>query len=313
MSTPDLWVEKYRPANLSGYVFKNESIREQVQDWIDNPSGKTIPFPHLLLSGSPGTGKTSLAKALLNELGVDKFDIMEINGSRINKVEDMRDLITGYCSTYPNGDYKVVLIDEADYLTPNAQAVLRNEMERFNESVRFILTCNLPHKIMGAIHSRVQGFHFDALDMESYINRLVTILTAEGVEFDPDHLDPFINNSYPDLRKCIGLLDQHTRNGTLRPLSEGVATSLNYMSDAVVLFRARRYTDARKLIVANADVNDYEEIYKFLYKNLQLFSDSEAGQNDAIVVIAKGLRNHVLVADPEINLAATFVELSQIQ
>lgn len=312
MSTPDLWVEKYRPNTLEGYVFKNDHIRAQIESWIQNPEGKNIPFPHLLLSGSPGVGKTTLAKLLLNELGVNKYDILELNGSRDNGVDYVRDTIVNFCSTYPNGDYKVVLLDEGDYLTHQAQAILRNEMERFNESVRFIITCNLPHKIMAALHSRMQGIHFDSLDMESFYGRVLEILTLENVTFDIDDLELYVRNSFPDLRKCINLLDQHTQNSVLTPLKESSATSLNYMEDVVELFKARNFTQARKLIVSSADINDYEDIFRFLYKNLQLFGDTEEVQSAAIVVIARGLRSHAICADAEINLAATLVELSQL-
>jgi len=312
VSTPDLWVEKYRPNTLEGYVFKNDHIRAQIESWIQNPEGKNIPFPHLLLSGSPGVGKTTLAKLLLNELGVNKYDILELNGSRDNGVDYVRDTIVNFCSTYPNGDYKVVLLDEGDYLTHQAQAILRNEMERFNESVRFIITCNLPHKIMAALHSRMQGIHFDSLDMESFYGRVLEILTLENVTFDIDDLELYVRNSFPDLRKCINLLDQHTQNSVLTPLKESSATSLNYMEDVVELFKARNFTQARKLIVSSADINDYEDIFRFLYKNLQLFGDTEEVQSAAIVVIARGLRSHAICADAEINLAATLVELSQL-
>ena len=172
--------------------------------------------------------------------------------------------------------------------------------------------CNLPHKIIGPLHSRMQGFNFDALDAEAFVMRMMEILTAENVAFDPDHLDAFYNNSYPDLRKCINLLDQHSRNGVLHPLEEGVASSLDYMVQAVELFKYNRFTDARKLIVSNADVNDYEEIFRFLYRNLQLFGEDDEKQGMAIMIIAKGLRDHAVSADAEINLASTLVSLSQI-
>lgn len=312
MSTPDLWVERYRPKTLDGYVFKNNHIRKQIENWVQNPEGKSIPFPHLLLSGSPGVGKTTLAKLLLNELGVSKYDILELNGSRNNSVDDVRDTIINFCSTYPNGEYKVVLLDEGDYLSQNAQAILRNEMERFADSVRFIITCNLPHKIIGALHSRMQGIHFDTLDMESFLARALEILTLENVEYDIDDLESYVTNAYPDLRKCINLLDQHTVGGKLSPLKEASATNLNYMEGVVELFKARRFTEARKMIVSNADINDYEEIFRFLYRNLQLFGEDEATQSAAVVIIARGLRNHAISADAEINLAAVCVELSQL-
>lgn len=312
MATPDLWVEKYRPNTLDGYVFKNDTVKAQIEEWIKNPEGKNIPFPHLLLSGSPGVGKTTLAKLLLNVLGVNKYDILEMNGSRTNSVDDVRGMVVNFCSTFPVGDYKVVLLDEGDYVTQNAQAVLRNEMEKFAESVRFIITCNYPHKVIPALHSRMQSIHFDSLDMESFFARAMEILALENVTYQIDDLEAYVNNSFPDLRKCINLLDQHTTGGVLSPLQEASATNLNYMGDAVLLFKARRFTEARKLIVTNADINDYEEIYKFLYKNLQLFGDDEDMQSSAIVTIARGLRNHAICADAEINLAACLVELSQL-
>lgn len=312
MATPDLWVEKYRPSGIDGYVFKNEKTREQVMAWIKNPDNKLIPFPHLLLSGGPGTGKTTLAKAMLNELGVSSHDILFLNGSRERGIDVFRDQVRGFCSTFPVGDYKVVFIDEADYLTLDAQALLRNELEKFADSVRFIFTCNVPRKIIPALHSRTQAFHFDELDLESFFARILEILVTEGVEFNPDDLEAYVNNSYPDLRKCINLLDQHTTQGKLTRLQEGSASDLNYMENAVQLFKAGRYTDARKLIVQSADANDYEEIFKFFYKNLQLFGDTDEQQSQAIIIIARGLRNHVISADAEINLAATLVELSQL-
>lgn len=308
----DLWTEKYRPNTVEGYVFKNQQMKNQIMGWIENKDNKSIPFPNLLLSGPPGVGKTTLAKILLNQLGVDPYDIMELNGSRETGVDVLRNKVMGFCSTFPNGDYKVVLIDEGDYLSQAAQACLRAEIERFSDSVRFIITCNYQHKIIPPLHSRFQTFEFETLDSESFMTRMMEILLEENVEFEPTMLESFYTNTYPDLRKCINLLDQHTSGGVLSPLQEGTASSLNYMKEAVDLFKARKFYEARKLITSNADINDYEEVYRFFYKNLHLFGDDESQQVAAIIIIADGLKDHTVSADAEINLAATICKLSAI-
>ena len=142
----ELWVEKYRPKTVSEYVFKNASQRKQVEQWVQDGS-----IPHLLFSGSAGTGKTTLAKVLINDLDVQSADVLYINASRDNNVDTMRQKITSFCETMPWGEFKVVLLDEADYMTPNAQAILRGMMEQYHTSVRFILTCNYPNRIIPAI------------------------------------------------------------------------------------------------------------------------------------------------------------------
>lgn len=310
--TFDIWVEKYRPNTLDGYVFKDESMREQIEDWIKNPQGKKIPIPHILLTGSPGTGKTTLARMLVHELGVSKGDVLEINASRESNVETVRSKIVNFCETWPIGDYKVLILDEMDGFSAQAQMILRAEVERHSDSARFIMTANYANKIIPALHSRFQSFHIDSLDTEAFMTRAIEILIAEDVQFEPDDLGKFVEASYPDLRKCINLLDQHTVNGVLKPIKDAGSSSLDYMDEFVTLFMAKKYLEARQLICSSVTATDFEDVYRYFYRHLDLFSNTVEGQNTALVLIARALRDHSLVADPEINLAALCVELSQI-
>ena len=186
-----LWVEQYRPKDIDGYVFRDEAQREQVKQWI-----KEGTIPHLLFSGAAGIGKTTLAKILINALGIDTYDVLEINASRENNVDNVRNNITNFVSTMPFGSFKIVLLDEADYLSPNAQAALRGVMEEYSQTARFILTCNYPHKIIPALHSRCQGFHIEKVDHTEFTARAATVLVTEGVEFDLDVLDSYVKATY---------------------------------------------------------------------------------------------------------------------
>jgi DNA polymerase III delta prime subunit len=207
----DLWTELYRPNTVDGYVFTDDAQRQQVQHWIKQGS-----IPHLLLSGSPGTGKTTLAKLLINELGVDEFDVLYSNGSKDARKLDWVDKLIGFCSTMPFGKFKVVLVDEADFMNPNSvQPALRNLMEDYSESVRFILTCNYPNKILPALHSRCQGFHMQKTDLVEFTARLATVLISEEIDFDLPTLDLFVTATYPDLRKSLNLLQANSTTGKL--------------------------------------------------------------------------------------------------
>ena len=166
----ELWTEKYRPNNTQDYVFRDENQKRQIEGWVSEGA-----LPHLLFSGAPGTGKTTLAKVLLHELGVMDLDILEINASNENSVDTIRTKITNFSSSLPFGDYKYVLLDEADYITPNGQAALRGIMETYHTSCRFILTCNYPNRIIPALHSRCQGFHIEKLDVTEFTARIATI------------------------------------------------------------------------------------------------------------------------------------------
>lgn len=308
----DLWVEKYRPSAIDGYVFKNETMRETVNNWIQNPEKKRIPFPHLLLTGVQGTGKTTLAYILCNEFEVEKADILYINASRNSGIDEVRTTITNFCSTYPWGVFKVVILDEVDGFSAGAQKALRAEIEQHSDTARFILTANYPQKIIPAVHSRVQSFHLDGLDEEGFLTRALEVLIGEEVDFDPEDVTVYVEKTKPDLRKCINLLQQNTINKVLKPLEAEADVNLDYMTEFYRLFAKGDHTAARKLICANIKDSQFEDVYRYFYKHLELFGKDDVIQSMAVLAIAEGVRDHAIVFDPEINLAATVIKLSQL-
>lgn len=304
-----LWVEKYRPKTMDEYVFKDAGQRRQVANWIKEGS-----IPHLLFSGSAGIGKTTLAKVLINELGIEDYDVLEINASRENNVETVRDKIINFVQMIPFGPFKIVLLDEADYLTPNAQAILRGVMETYSSTSRFILTCNYPNKIIPALHSRCQGFHVEKTDQTEFTARVATILVTEGVEFDLDTLDTYVKLSYPDLRKCINMLQQNvTEDNHLASPTAGNEAGSDYKVEMVELFKKGKIKEARTLLCGRIRPEEIEEVYTWMYQNLDLFGDTEEKKDSALLIIKQGLVDHTLIADPEINLAATLVKLARLQ
>ena len=302
----NLWVEKYRPNTLDGYVFRDSNQRQQIESWVKE---KTIP--HLLFSGNAGIGKTTLAKILLNLLEVNDLDVLEVNASRVNSVDDVRNKITNFVQMIPFGDFKVVLLDEADYLSHNAQAALRGVMEDYHTTARFILTCNYPNKVIPALHSRCQGFHIEKVDITEFTARVATILVEENIEFDLDTLDTYVKATFPDLRKCINMVQMNSIDGALKAPSQGDQGSSDYKIQMVELFKAGKISQARKLVCGQARPEEMEEIYRWLYDNVVLFGSDES-QEKAILIIKQGLVDHTLVSDPEINLAATMIRLSHI-
>jgi DNA polymerase III delta prime subunit len=302
----ELWVEKYRPNTVDGYVFRDEHQKNQVKQWI-----KEGTIPHLLFSGNAGIGKTTLAKLLFNELDLNDLDVLEINASRTNSVEDVRDKIVNFVQMIPFGDFKVVLLDEADYLSPNAQAALRGVMEEYHTTSRFILTCNYPNRIIPALHSRCQGFHIERIDQNEFTARVAKILIDEGVTPDLDTLDTYVKATYPDLRKCINTVQMNSADGVLNKPTDGDTGEADYKIEMVELFKAGKIGQARKLVCSQVRPDEVEDIYKWMYDNIALFGDEEK-QESAILVIKQGLVDHTLVADPEINLAATMIRLARL-
>ncbi len=304
----ELWVERYRPKQLEEYVFRDAAQKRQVETWVKERS-----FPHLLLSGAAGIGKTTLAKVLIHEVGIEHFDLLEINASRENNVDTVRDKIINFVQMIPFGPFKVVLLDEADYLTPNAQAILRGVMETYSSHSRFILTCNYPNRIIPALHSRCQGFHVERTDSTEFTARVATILVEEKVEFELDDLDSYVKITYPDLRKCINLVQQNVRDKKLYSPTSDEGSSSDYKIEMVNLFKKGRIQDARKLLCGRIQPEEIEGVYTWMYQNIDLFGDTEEKKDSALLVIKQGLVDHTLIADPEINLAATLIKLARIQ
>lgn len=303
-----LWVEQYRPRRAEDYVFVDAAQRQQVETWIQEGS-----IPHLMLSGSAGTGKTTLAKLLIAELGLDDYDVMYANGSKEARKVEWVDRLISFCQTMPFGRFKVVLIDEADFMNPNSvQPALRNLMEDYSQTVRFILTCNYPAKILPAIHSRCQGFHIARTDHTEFTARVATVLVSEGVEFDLDTLDSYVKATYPDMRKCLNLLQPNSVSGRLAAPGQADRSAQDWRLECVELFKKGRVREARTLLCQSADADEAQEIFRWMYDNIELWGSSAEQQDQAIVIIRDGIAKIPLVSDQEINLSATLIELSQI-
>jgi DNA polymerase III delta prime subunit len=302
----DLWAEKYRPDSVDDYVFSDPGQKQQVEDWI-----KQGTIGHLLFSGSAGIGKTTLAKILIKQLGVEDYDVLQINASRDNGVDFIKDRIEGFVQTIPFGKFKVVLLDEADYLSVNSQAVLRGLMETYAENARFIMTCNYPHKIIPALHSRCQGFHFEKLDHTEYTARIATVLVTENIAFDLDVLDSYVKVAYPDLRKCLNNTQMNSIQGELK-LPNVNSSSGDYRLEMVELLKKKKLREARTLLCSKARPEEMEDLFRFFYDNLNLFSTTIQGQDEAIIIIRRAYVSHTSCADSEINLSACMTELMGI-
>ena len=265
-----------------------------------------------MLHGPAGTGKTTLAKILVNQLGIDDFDFLQVNASRDNGVDFLKSKIEGFVSTMPFGHLKIVLLDEADYLSHNAQGILRGLMETYQSQARFILTCNLAHKIIPPLKSRCCELHINKTDQTEFTTRVATVLVTEEVEFDLDTLDSYVRATYPDLRKCLNLLQSNSNTGTLTPPKESDSGTADYKLAMVELFKSGQIRKARELLCSQARPEEMEEVFRWMYDNLALWGKTDELQDEAILIIRKGLVNHNSCADAEINLSATIVELSQL-
>jgi replication factor C small subunit len=296
-----LWVEKYRPDTLEGYV-GNEHILQKVRIYIENED-----VPHLLLYGQAGTGKTTLAKIITNQIDCD---VMYINASDENNVDTVRDKIRGFASSMGFRKWKVIILDESDYLTPNAQAALRNLMETFSKTTRFILTCNYVEKIIDPIQSRCQTFGITPPSKKEVAMRLKDILDGESVQYEMPDLAVLVNSGYPDIRRVLNAAQRQVIGGVLE-IDKASTIQANYMDEVLTVLKSNdnlkdTFRNVRQ-IIADSKVKDFTPFYRFLYDNVDEYASGKAG--NIILKIAEAQYQDASVVDKEINVMAMMLQI----
>ena len=296
-----LWVEKYRPIKLDDYV-GNEHLKEKVSGYIESED-----VPHLLLFGRAGTGKTTLAKLIVKSI---ECDYMIINASDENNVDTVRNKVKNFASSQGFKKYKIVILDEFDYMTPNAQAILRNLMETFSKHCRFILTCNYVEKIIDPIQSRCQTFQIVPPSKKEVAVQLDKILKSENVKYDVKDLVPIIDSSYPDIRKIINTCQLNSVKGVLK-LSKNDLLDSDFKTKILDILKTsddsrNKYMKIRKT-VADSKVQDFTEMYSLLYDKVDEYASGKV--SGVILVLAEGQHRDALAVDKEIPFMATILNI----
>jgi len=299
-----LWVEKYRPVTLDNYV-GNELTKAKVQTFIDNQD-----IPHLLLAGRAGTGKTTLAKMLVKNIDCD---YLFINASDENSIDTIRNKIKGFVTTMGFKSLKVVILDEADYITPNGQAALRNLMETFSKTSRFILTCNFQERIIDPILSRCQSFSLVPPSQKDVAIHLANILRDESVSFSPEDIKQLIVTYYPDIRKIINTAQLFSKNGELTIDTQQLVGSDVKLKILELLLQKlnpnERFKEIRELLHTNS-ITDYSDIFTYLYENIEEFPEDK--QPMIILELAEAQHKDAFVVDKEINFAALIYKIIKL-
>ena len=297
-----LWVERYRPSTMETYI-GNEHLKSKVSIYLESGD-----LPHLLLYGRAGTGKTTLAKLLVKNI---ECDYLYINASDENNVDTVRTKVKTFASTMGFKDMKVIILDECDYITPNAQAALRNLMETFSKHCRFILTCNYVERIIDPIQSRCQSFQIVPPSKKEVAVHLSNILKNEGVTFKVDDIATIINGGYPDIRKIINTSQRQVVKNELKLDAQEIILSDYKLKLLKVLqtkskTRKEIFTDIRQ-ILADAKVTDFADFFRLLYDEVDTYGKGHIAE--CILIIARYESSDTHVVDKEINAMAMLIEL----
>ncbi len=299
-----LWVEKYRPQVLTEYV-GNEMIKETIQQYLDSND-----IPHLLLYGKAGTGKTTLAKLIVNTI---KCDYMIINASDENNVDTVRTKVKNFASSVGFAGFKVIILDEFDYMTPNAQAILRNLMETFSKHCRFILTCNYIEKIIDPIQSRCQSFAITPPTKKDVAMQVAKILDTEKIKYDLKNVAEIVSSYYPDIRRILNTCQLQSAKGELK-VDHAIMVESNFQTKLIELLKSpdekRNVFMAIRQAVADNRLNDYSEMYTMLYDKVDEYASGNVA--NTILTIAEGLSKDALVVDKEIVFMSTIIQILNI-
>ena len=297
-----LWVEKYRPSNLDTYI-GNDQLKSKVKVYLESGD-----LPHLLLFGKAGTGKTTLAKLLVNNI---ECDYLYINASDENNVETVRSKVKNFASTMGFKDYKVIILDECDYITPNAQAALRNLMETFSKHCRFILTCNFVERIIDPIQSRCQTFQVIPPNKNDVAKHLHNILSQESVDYDREDLAILVNSGYPDIRRVINGAQRQSVDGKLVIDKQSIVENDYKLKLLEILEKQDKksaFNNTRKLM-ADAKVTDFADLFRLLYDEVDSYGKGHIAE--CILVLGKYELSDSQVVDKEINAMAMIIEILQ--
>ena len=292
-----LWVEKYRPCKLEDFI-GNDTLLKSIKSWIDKKE-----IPQLLLYGSPGTGKTSLAKLLIKNIPCDS---LMINASDETGIDSMRNKVQEFAMTVGFQPLKIILLDEFERLSPEAQCLLKNLMETYSDTVRFILTSNHQDKVIEAIRSRCQSFEVKPIDKVLAMKHLIKILNLENISFKNESVAFVVKSYFPDLRKIINYAQQYI-DGTELKISNVSSLDYDYKLKLVELIKQsssnwKAFSEIRQL-VADASFSNYSEVYKYLFEVVDTYSGEKSP--DVILLLADAVYQNTLVFEREITFVAT--------